>query len=230
MGQCVVWVFVAVVVVVVAVFDWRGGRCGPGVRPCAGNATALELRVNGVNFGAACVGCVSTWPSTCATAPCDAPSSLCANATTVVRLASPSVSTATWPCDVLCVSASTTVSSIRCLTAFPFVAGSVTVSVSGQSSPPFGFDVSSAFNPPALEEGSVSPSSCSTSGCTAVLRGQYLSGCEVLVRNALGTVVVPGVSTGGSELSVGVVGGMMMIGSVRGWCEYCWRACRGVGR
>ena len=85
--------------------------------------------------------------------------------------------------------------------------GMISVSVGGQVSDNFVMNYEALLPVPVIFEDSVSPSVCQSTGCNVTLLGENLdSGCEVLVWNARGQVVLPALSSTASSLTVRLAG------------------------
>ena len=79
--------------------------------------------------------------------------------------------------------------------------GLAQVTVKGQASQWFAFDYEALLPTPVLIEVHTSPARCSTSGCDVTVSGSDLdSGCEVLVDNALGELVLQPILAASSTL------------------------------
>lgn len=187
----------------------------------AGNSTGLVLRIAGINFGLACVGCSATYRSSCSVGACNASLQLCgAGGVPSVVVVSPSIPATSWPCNISCVSATAVGSLITCSSMFPYAAGSVVVNSSGIVSSAYAWDISGAVSGPVVYSSFVSPRSCSSDGCLVTLRGQNLNASEVLVTNALGTRAIPSLSSTGDSL---VVSGCVCCGCAAFvWCHCRW--------
>jgi hypothetical protein len=171
----------------------------------------LELR--GSNVAVHCVGCAprDQQPQACAAPACAPTASVCSNTSMYLPVVTLHTVPATepWTCEVLCVAPVTSsVASVTCITGFPYDVGLVTLSVGGVDSPAVSLSASSSGGgvaPVVLDAAAVTPSACPSLGCLVTIRGLFLAPSELLVSNALGTIVVRALDVNATAVSVGAV-------------------------
>ena len=153
-----------------------------------------------------CVGCLSAMdqPSGCVASACSSSLSVCGSGS-VPAVTIRGSDLVDWPCNVLCVasaSATATVTSITCRTAFPYRDGMVSVSVSGLESAPLAIDYDDLLSVPELNGTASSPATTPSDGGVVTLFGRHLASTEVHVRNAVSAAVVATLTNTGSSISV----------------------------
>jgi hypothetical protein len=182
--------------------------CGSCLPRTGTTAIGKKIKILGVNFGTRCLACSSvvSTDASCPSLRCEDPQQLCAaqHALPVVSLRTTASGTAS-PCSNVCVDTSQvqSLATITCTTSFQPEVGLVTVTVGGQSSGLVPFDYEQLLPVPVLFAVGAIPDETPSIGGIVTLRGFNLDGgCEVLVSNARGEVVIPALGSTAATLTV----------------------------